>query len=108
MSDPLLDEALRALADENRRAILAVIRSERHSVGVIAERSGLSQQAASHHLKVLRTAGLVGETRDGTRHLFAVNDDGFAAVRTYLDDFWPLRLVALRAAVESGRANTDG
>lgn len=103
-----LDRALRALADGNRRAILGVIRTEPRPVGEVAADVGLSQQATSHHLSVLRTAGLVTETRAGTRHLFAVNVDGFEAVRSYLDDFWPTKLVALRDAVESSRSGADG
>ena len=103
-----LDQALRALADGNRRAILGVIRTEPRPVGEVAADVGLSQQTTSHHLRVLRTAGLVTETRAGTRHLFAVNDDGAQAVRSYLDDFWPARLSALRDAVEAGTRRTDG
>jgi len=106
-ADPALDRSLRALADANRRVILAVIRSRPQPVGEIADEAGLSQQSASHHLRVLRTAGLVIETRAGTRHLFAVNIDGFAAVRSYVDDFWPAHLAALRAAVETGRRESD-
>ena len=103
-----LDLALRALADANRRAILTAIRTAPSSVGSIAERVGLSQQTTSHHLGVLRTAGLVAGTREGTRHLFAVNTDGLAAVRSYLDDFWPTKLSALKQAVESGRRGDHG
>lgn len=98
---PDLDQALRALADGNRRAILAAIRTSPKPVGTIAEELGLSQQTTSHHLGVLRKAGLTVGTREGTRHLFAVSTDGLAAVRTYLDDFWPTKLSALKAAVES-------
>ena len=98
-----LDGALRALADGNRRAILGVIRSAPRPVGELAAELALSQQTASHHLRVLRSAGLVTETRDGTRHLFAVDTDGFAAVRSYLDDFWPTKLEALKRAVEDAR-----
>jgi DNA-binding transcriptional ArsR family regulator len=103
-----LDQALRALADANRREILAVIRSGPRSVGQIAEDVGLCQQTTSHHLAVLRTAGLASGTRDGTRHLFAVDTDGLAAVRTYLDGFWPTKLAALKAAVESQGGGDDG
>jgi DNA-binding transcriptional ArsR family regulator len=99
--DEPLDRALRALADGNRRAILYAVRDEPRPVGEVAEDVGLSQQATSHHLRVLRTAGLVTETRQGVKHLFAVSNDGFAAARSYLDDFWPSRLDALREAVES-------
>lgn len=104
---PDLDLALRALADPSRRAILALVRDSPRPVGEIADEIGLSQQAASHHLGVLRKAGLARGTKEGTRHLFAVNTDGLAAVRSYLDDFWPSRLAALKVAVES-RATTGG
>lgn len=107
-ADSVLEQSLRALADANRRVILAVIRFRPQPVGEIAQSAGLSQQVASHHLRVLRTAGLVTGTRVGTRHLFAVNTDGFEAVRSYLDDFWPAQLAALRAAVETGRRDADG
>ena len=96
-----LDLALRALADANRRAILAAIRAEPRPVGSIAEQVGLSQQTTSHHLGVLREAGLATGRREGTRHLFAVSTDGLAAVRSYLDDFWPAKLSALKAAIEA-------
>ncbi|MGO4102470.1 ArsR/SmtB family transcription factor [Leifsonia sp. YAF41] len=108
MSAPMLDQALRALADANRRAILTEIQSSPRSVGEIAGGVGLSQQTTSHHLGVLRSAGLVVETRAGTRHLFLVNDDGFGAVRSYLDGFWPGKLAALQTAVEAGRDRANG
>lgn len=98
---PDLDLTLRALAEANRRAILAAVGPGPRSVGEIADEVGLSQQATSHHLGVLRGARLVTGTRVGTRHLFAVNTDGLAAVRTYLDGFWPARLAALKNAVEA-------
>lgn len=103
-----LDLALRALADANRRAILTAIRAEPRPVGAIAEQVGLSQQATSHHLGVLHDAGLATGARDGTRHLFVVNTDGLAAVRSYLDGFWPSKLAALRAAVESREVDDRG
>lgn len=105
---PDLDLALRALADANRRAILTVIRAEPLPVGSIADQVGLSQQTTSHHLGVLRDAGLATSTSKGTRHLYAVRTDGLAAVRSYLDDFWPTRLSALKAAVEAHHGDHRG
>ena len=96
-----LDLSLRALADSNRRSILQAIRSNPLPVGSIAEVVGLSQQTTSHHLGVLRRAGLTVGVREGTRHLFAVETDGLAAVRSYLDDFWPNKLSALKAVIEA-------
>ena len=95
-----LDATLRALADGNRRAILEVVRDRPLPVGEIAQEMAMSQQATSHHLRVLRGAGLVTEHRDGTRHLFVVRTDGFDVVRQFLEGFWPDRLAALKAAAE--------
>jgi DNA-binding transcriptional ArsR family regulator len=105
---PDLDKALRALADANRRAILATVRSGPRPVGQIADEVGLSQQTTSHHLGVLRAAGLASSDRDGTRHLFAVDTDGLAAVRAYLDEFWPTKLAALKTVIEAQNSGDDG
>jgi len=103
-----IDAALRALADQNRRAILQVIRSGPQPVGAVAETVGLSQQTTSHHLRTLHKAGLATLSTDRTRHLYAVNTNGLAAVRSYLDDFWPERLAALKSAVEQREEKQHG
>jgi DNA-binding transcriptional ArsR family regulator len=96
-----LDSSLRALADPSRRTILTLVQERPRAVGEIADRMPLTQQAVSHHLRVLRGAGLVTERREGTRHLFVVNEDGAQAVREFLDRFWPSRLLALKQAAEA-------
>ncbi len=96
-----LDTALRALADANRRRILAVVRDQPRAVGEIADHVAMSQQAVSFHLRVLRDAGLVTERHHRQRHLFSVRSDGLRAVRAFLDDFWPTHLAALKQAAEA-------
>jgi DNA-binding transcriptional ArsR family regulator len=96
-----LDAALRALADGNRRRILALVRDQPRAVGEIAEQVAISQQAVSFHLRVLRGAGLVTERRERTRHLFIVRTDGLRVVREFLDGFWPRHLAALKQAAEA-------
>src|SRR5713101_4610474 len=96
-----LDVALRALADANRRRILALVRDRPRAVGEIAEQVAMSQQAVSFHLRVLRGAGLVTERHERTRHLFVVRTDGLQAVRDFLDGFWPSHLAALKQAAEA-------
>ena len=103
-----VDAVLRALADGNRRAILRVIRSGPQPVGVVAQAVGLSQQTTSHHLRTLHRAGLATVTADHTRRLYTLNTDGLTAVRSYLDDFWPERLAALKSAVEQRQEKQHG
>ncbi len=93
--------AWHALSDGNRRRILALVRDEPRAVGEVATKLGMSQQIASHHLHVLRDAGLVSEHRDRQRHLFVVRADGLAAVRDFLADFWPAQLQSLKVAAEA-------
>ncbi|MBJ7598024.1 MAG: ArsR family transcriptional regulator [Candidatus Nephthysia bennettiae] len=111
---PALDAALRALADGNRRRILSLVRDRAGAVGEIADQVSMSQQAVSHHLRVLRGAGLVTEQREGTRHLFRVRTDGLRVVEEFLDGFWPAHLAVLKRAAEAehhgggARENRDG
>lgn len=105
--DEAIDRALRAVADRNRRAILATVRTTPRSVGDIANEFGLSQQVTSHHLQVLRAAQLASSTRVGKHQFFVVRTDGLAAVQAFLNEFWPDKLNALKAAVEA-KARSDG
>ena len=105
---PILDDAFHALSDPNRRAILTVVRPGRRAVGEIASELGLSQQIVSHHLKVLRRAGLVTGTRAGTRHLYAVRVEGLAGGLAFFDNFWPERLSLLKQAVEHAAGGEAG
>jgi DNA-binding transcriptional ArsR family regulator len=86
------DAALKALAEPNRRTILRLVSGDPRSVGEVASHLHITTQAVSRHLKVLHDAGLVEEHREGTRHLFAVRADGFAAVQEFLADFWTRQL----------------
>jgi DNA-binding transcriptional ArsR family regulator len=95
------DAALKALAEPHRRVILELVAGEPRPVGDIASHLDITPQAVSRHLKVLREAGLVDERREGTRHLFVVNPDGFSAVQRFLADFWSQRLGRLADAVEN-------
>lgn len=82
------DQALAALADPTRRAILELLRDGPMSVGELADEMPVSRPAVSQHLAVLRQAKLVSEERDGTRHIFRAEAEGLAALKTYLEDVW--------------------
>lgn len=59
-----LARMLRVIADENRLRILALLVRQETCVCDIMEKLDLSQPLASHHLGVLRQAGLVCDRRD--------------------------------------------
>jgi len=58
-----VSEILSALADENRRKILSKLKQGRIPSGELAQAVGMSPQALSYHLKKLKEAELIYETR---------------------------------------------
>lgn len=61
-----------AIADPVRREILLLLRAEPRSAGQIADQFVISRPAVSRHLRVLREAGLVRDTADGRRRVYAL------------------------------------
>ena len=86
-----------ALAAPKRQEILQLVRDEPLSAGEIARTCGTSQQATSHHLQVLRDAGLVDVRAEGRRRHYVVNPDGFDSVGSFVAGLWPDALDRLRA-----------
>lgn len=94
------DEAIAALAEPRRRAILMLVRDEPRSVNEIAEHFDVSQQAVSQHLKVLREAGLVQVRPDRQRRLYVIRPEGLESLERFLAQLWPSSLQRLKHAVE--------
>lgn len=65
-----------ALGDEHRQRILLTFeKGERLTVGQIADVSTLSRPAVSHHLKILREAGVLAAEREGKEVYVQINRD---------------------------------
>jgi DNA-binding transcriptional ArsR family regulator len=88
-------QALDALGNPVRRAILHELRAGPRSVGEIAAGLPVSRPAVSRHLRVLEDAGLVQATQEGTRNIYSVRVQGFASVREFVDTFWDAALARL-------------
>jgi DNA-binding transcriptional ArsR family regulator len=93
-------QALQALGDPTRRAVLEGLRDGPRAVGEHAAQRQLRRPAVSHHQRVLKEAGLVTERQNGTRRLYRVEPDGLAELREYLEGFWEEALANFKAAAE--------
>ena len=100
MSDPALEDAIRALAHPGRRAMLRMVWDEERPATDLADGANLSRSAASQHLKVLKDAGLIDMRVDGTRRLYRADLTRVAQIAAFLDDFWATPLDRLRSAAE--------
>ena len=88
MPEPLHSDALDALGDPNRRAIVEILSHGERSVGEIAQQLPISRPAVSRHLRLLKHAGLVSDQPRGTRRLYGLRDEGIEAVRAYFAQVW--------------------
>jgi DNA-binding transcriptional ArsR family regulator len=107
MGDEATDEALRALAEPRRRAILRLVARDELAAGEIAAAFEVTRTAVSQHLTVLKNAGLLAERRDGTRRLYRARPEGLAGLRQFLDEMWASSLDTARRLVETERGITD-
>ena len=82
-----LTGALAALADPTRRTLFERLARSPRAVGALAHGLPVSRPAVSHHLKVLKAAGLVADQADGARRVYAIDPTGLRAIRAWLDQF---------------------
>lgn len=90
---------LAALGDESRQHIILTMMRMGNCNGVraieVAEATRLSRPAVSHHLQIMKDAGLLKTRKEGTR-IFYYFDPDMRSMATLID--------ALRLAVEVTRA----
>jgi len=77
---PNLGKVFQAMSDPTRRRILEMLRSSELSAGAIADAFQMTKPAISHHLSVLKEAGLAVERREGQRIIYALEPGSIVAV----------------------------
>jgi DNA-binding transcriptional ArsR family regulator len=99
-------EAMAALADPTRRALVGLLARDEWAAGELAARFPISRPAISRHLRVLREAGLVRSRTEGKRRLYALDPRPLRDVDDWLEpyrDLWAQRLDALDTEIARGR-----
>ncbi len=71
-------EFAKAIADETRQKIMAICCCELLSVNDIVAKIDVAQPTVSHHLKILKTAGLVRSERRGKQVLYTLHQERMA------------------------------
>jgi len=104
-------QILLALGDESRQhLILEMMQMEDCSgvrVGEITERTHLSRPAVSHHIRILKEAGILKVRREGTKnyYYFDVDMDALSQLTQMLDH---IRAVMRSLAERRGNENAGG
>jgi DNA-binding transcriptional ArsR family regulator len=71
--------AFAAIGDATRQVILLALLDSNLSgvrVGEIAEKSHLTRPSVSHHLKILKEAGIVNVREEGTKNYYYISTNG--------------------------------
>lgn len=73
-----LVQVFKLLSDETRlKILLYLLREGELHVSALCERLGQSQPAVSHHLALLRVAGLIEPRRDGKHNFYSIQRHRF-------------------------------
>jgi DNA-binding transcriptional ArsR family regulator len=94
---------LDAISSPRRREILRLVWDEELSAGEIAGKFDVSWPAVSQNLKVLRTAGLVRERREGTKRFYRADREALGPVGDVLRQMWEQDLDALERTIRRDR-----
>ncbi|ADG67861.1 regulatory protein ArsR [Planctopirus limnophila DSM 3776] len=80
-----LVQVFKLLADETRlRILMYLMKDQELHVTALCERLGQSQPAVSHHLALLRVAGLIEARRDGKHNFYSVRQKHFHRIMAEL------------------------
>lgn len=97
---------LAALADETRQSVVHLLSKEPRRASDIAAALGLTPQAMSRHLRVLRRGGLIreeGVADDARVRIYHLRREPLQDLRHWLDDvesYWVEELTAFRDHVK--------
>ena len=99
-------DVYRAIADPTRRAILDRLRAGPAPVNALASEFAQSRPAISKHLRVLREARLVSETRSGRERHYELQPRALQQVAGWIEgyrSFWHVSLGNLKRHLERER-----
>jgi DNA-binding transcriptional ArsR family regulator len=99
--DAYLQAGLDALGDGTRMAIFQRLANGPLAVNELAGMLPVSRPAVSQHLRVLKDAGLVTDSKAGTRRMYQLDPEGVARLRAHFDQIWEKTLGAFQSSVES-------
>ncbi|KMO40641.1 ArsR family transcriptional regulator [Methylobacterium variabile] len=92
--------AIAALGDLTRRKIFERLARGPSPVGELASTMAVTRPAVSQHLRILKEAGLVIETAQGTRRIYRLDRRGISAIHAWLDERWSEALNAAGSTLE--------
>ncbi|MHB8170691.1 MAG: ArsR/SmtB family transcription factor [Thermincolia bacterium] len=95
-----LAEFFKALGDETRLKIIHMLSEKEMCVCEVIDQLDLSQPAISHHLKILRQAGLVKDSKEGKWVFYSLDEE---ALINHGEEFNKIFAEPIREKLRLGR-----
>ena len=83
----MLQDTLKALSDPSRRKILELLKKGPLSAGEIGEHFEMTGATLSHHLSILKKAGLEDDNKKGTFVYYEINTSVMEDILTWISGF---------------------
>jgi len=100
-------DILKVLADGTRLKIISLLSKQEMAVCELIEALNLSQPAVSHHLKLLKQAGLIQDNREGKWILYTINQEKFYLCTQDLENFFKEVQYNLEQGITSSLIRTE-
>jgi DNA-binding transcriptional ArsR family regulator len=100
-----MDAVMHALADESRRTMLEILRTQPATAGELADALPIARPGVSRHLRVLREAGLVEVEQRAQWRIYRLRPEPLAELDAWLGRYravWEQRLEALHREIAGG------
>ncbi|AFV03721.1 MULTISPECIES: autorepressor SdpR family transcription factor [unclassified Dehalobacter] len=82
------NDTFKALADPTRREMIRFLKERNMTAGEIADQFKISKPSISHHLNILKQAGLVTDERKGQTIVYALDTSVFEEVMRMMFDLF--------------------
>lgn len=81
-----MNTLFKALGDPTRRQIIELLRKKDMAAGEIADQFNISKPSISHHLDLLKQAGVVQSVKDGQFIIYSLNTTVFDEMVKWIMD----------------------
>ena len=91
----------KALSDDNRRAIMLLLKKKDLIPTEIAEHFNFTLPAVSSHLRILKDADLITEKKQGKNRFYSLNKDRALDLLEFFEAIYDYNLKSLKEYVEA-------
>lgn len=82
-----MGDVFKALSDSTRREILNLLKDGPKNAGEIADQFNMTKPSISHHLSILKQAGLIEDERQGQQIIYNLNSTVFQELLSWFYSF---------------------